>query len=224
MTHLKRYKVPKYWKIPRKRKKFVVVPSPGPHPKDRCIPLLVLIRDILKYAETSKEAKGIIKSGKVLVDKKERKDPGYPIGLMDIIEMPELKKAFRVTVNTKGLFLEEIKLEEANKKLCRIQNKTILKGGKIQLNLHDGTNIITDKGYKTSDSILIKLPERKILKHFKFEKGANSLVISGKNIGVQGKVKEIFDRKTMLESSRVVLQTKDGEIETVKDYVLVGEI
>jgi hypothetical protein len=28
----------------------------------------------------------------------------------------------------------------------------------------------------------------------------------------------------MIERSRIVLQTKEGEIETVKQYVLVGEI
>jgi len=95
----------------------------------------------------------------------------------------------------------------------------------IQLNLHDGRNVLTDKNdYRPNDSVLIELPDQKILQHFRFDKDAPAVIIAGKNIGVHGKVKEIFERKTMLESSRVILQTKDGDIETVKEYVLVGEI
>jgi hypothetical protein len=43
-------------------------------------------------------------------------------------------------------------------------------------------------------------------------------------MGANGKIKEILDRKTLHGKNRVMLQTKDGDIETVKEYVLVGEI
>jgi len=222
--HMKRYAIPKYWKMERKGEKFAVTPRAGPHRKDTCIPLLVILRDILKLSENAKEAKKILKSSEVLVDKKPRKDPNYPIGLMDILEIPDISKAFRVNVNRQGLFLEEVKPAEAKRKLCRIQNKRVVRGGIFQLNLHDGRNILTDKNvYRTNDSLLIELPGQKIVKHFKFDKNAPALIISGKNMGIRGKIAKIFNRKTMLESSRVIIQTKEGEIETVKDYVLVGE-
>lgn len=176
-------------------------------------------------SENAKEAGKIIKSGEVLVDKKPRKDLNYPLGLMDVLEMPNMGKAFRVKVDKRGLFLEEIKPEEAKKKLCRIQNKRVIKGGTFQINLHDGRNILADKNvYKTNDSLLIELPSQKVLKHFKFDKNSPATIISGKNIGVHGKIKEVFDRKNIFESSRVIIQTKEREIETVKDYVLVGEV
>ncbi len=223
--HLKRYSIPKYWKVGKKEKKFVVCPRPGPHKKSECIPLLILIRDVLKIAETAKEAGKIIKSGEVLVDKKPRKDPNYPVGLMDVVEIPGIKKHYRIVVDRHGLLPEEITPAQADKKLCRIQNKRNVKGGIIQLNLHDGRCILTSKDvYRPNDSLLIELPSQKILKHYKFEKNSPAIIVSGKNIGVKGKVKEVFERKSVLESSRVVLQTKNGEIETVKEYVLVGEI
>jgi len=41
---------------------------------------------------------------------------------------------------------------DAEWKLCRIQNKTIVKGKKVQLNLHDGKNKLVEKDeYKTGD-------------------------------------------------------------------------
>ncbi|MBN2042512.1 MAG: 30S ribosomal protein S4e [Candidatus Aenigmarchaeota archaeon] len=221
--HLKRYSIPSYWKVPKKGKEeFITRPSPGPHPISRCIPLLVIVRNVLGLADNAKEASKIIKSGSIIVDKRERKDPNFPVGLMDVIEIPAMKKAYRVTVNSKGLVLEET--NETDQKLCRINKKVIIKGGKIQLNLHDGRNITIDKGnYRTNDSIIIKLPEQKILKHIKFEKGSGCMIVSGKNPGAKGKIKEIFEKKSMLGTNRIVVQTKDKDIETVKDYILIGD-
>lgn len=222
--HLKRYSIPKYWKVAKKAEKFVVSPRPGPHKKFECVPLLVLTRDVLKMCETAKEARSVIKAGKIMVDKKQRKDTHYPVGFMDVIEMPGSKNHYRVSVDRQGLMLEEIGASSADRKLCRIQNKRIIRGGMVQLNLHDGRNVITErKGYNPNDSLLIEVPSQKIIKHFKFEKGAPAMVISGKNLGVRGKVKEVFDRKIMTERNRVVLETKEGDMETVKEYVLVGE-
>ncbi|MCX6818112.1 MAG: 30S ribosomal protein S4e [Candidatus Aenigmarchaeota archaeon] len=223
--HLKRYSMPKYWHMSKKERKFVIAPRPGPHKKLECIPLLVVLRDVLKVCRNAKEASMVIKKGEILVDKKVRKDPNYPVGLMDIVEIPSIDKHYRVMVNKSGLFLNDIKAEEADKKLCRIQDKKIVKGGNFQLNLHDGRNILTDKNeFRTNDSLLIELPSQKILQHFKFEKNSSAMIMSGKNIGLHGKVKEIFDRKTMIGRNRIVLETKDGDIETVKEYLLVGEL
>lgn len=223
--HLKRYSIPKYWKLAKKEQKYVVSPRPGPHKKYECIPLIVVLRNVLGIFETAKEAKTEIKKGEILVDKKARKDTHYPVGFMDVVEIPSMKKHYRVNVNKAGLVIEETGPAESDKKLCRIQDKKILKGGITQLNLHDGRNILTEKKiYNTNDSILIEVPSQKIVKHFKFEKNSHAIVVSGKNKGVKGKVKEIFDRKTMKESNMVVLQTKDGDMETVKEYVLVGDV
>ncbi len=220
--HLKRYSIPSYWKVPKKEKEFVTRPNPGPHPIKRCIPLLVLVRNVLQLADNAKEASKIIKNGSILVDKTEKKDPNFPVGLMDVIEIPAMKKAYRISVDSKGLVIEETK--NVDQKICRINNKVLIRGGKTQLNLHDGRNIIVDKGnYKTSDSVIIKLPEQKILKHLKFEKGTDCMIISGKNPGAKGKIKEIFEKKSMLGTNRIVVKTDDKEIETVKDYILIGE-
>jgi small subunit ribosomal protein S4e len=185
----------------------------------------VVLRDVLKICDSAKRVEGVIKRGEILVDKRARKDPNYPVGFMDVIEIPGIKKYYRVMVNKSGLLLEEIKEHEAGKKLCRVQGKRKIKGGVTQISLHDGRNISTDKDdYGTNDSVLIELPGQKILHHFRFEKNSPALIISGRNAGTKGKVKEIFDRKTLLGRNRILLQTSGGDIETVKEYVLVGEI
>jgi len=218
--------MPKSWPVSVKKEKFIIRPSPGPHPLKRCIPLQLVLRDILGIAETASEARKILNMGKVFVDKKVRKKPKFPVGLMDLIEIPDTGKHYRVSVNGKGIFIEEIKAAEANSKLCMITGKKTLKGGAEQLNLHDGRNLLTGKekgGYSVHDTIEISLPENKIIKHYRLEKGSPAFIFSGKNIGLKGVITEVKTRKSMTEKSTVAIKSADKEIETMKNYVFVGK-
>ena len=57
-------------------------PSPGPHKLRECIPLIVFLRNRLKYALTGDEAKKIVKQRLIKVDGKVRTDTTYPAGFM----------------------------------------------------------------------------------------------------------------------------------------------
>ena len=223
---MKRYSMPKFWRMKRKTHYWATVPRPGPHGKMECMPLSTVLRDVLKYAETKKEADQAISQGKISVDKKVRKESAFPVGMMDILEIPDAGKAFRVLVTPGGLVLKPLKGAEATVKLCRIEDKKSIKKGMFQLNLHDGRNILVKnaKPYKRLDSVLIELPGQKILKHFRHETGASALVIGGRNKGAEGKIKKVRRRSNMLEKSTVVIQAKDKEIQTLQEYVMVGEI
>jgi small subunit ribosomal protein S4e len=229
MAHLKRLAMPEMWPLPRKQKTFVVTPLPGPHPRSSCLPLAVILRDILKFARSAAEAKKTLAAGKVLVDKKARKEPGFPAGLMDVIELPEIGQHYRIDIGMRGLFLRPISAQEAGRKLCRIRDKRVVRKGAVQLSLHDGRTIIMEqskaKDYAPGDSLVIQLPEQAVAKAYALAKGSPAVVFSGRNRGVRGTVKAITPKKTMLGRSMVVIRTKDGrEIETLKDYVMVGEI
>ncbi len=221
---LKRLLIPEFWRVPRKSTKWVVSPRPGPHPKFYSIPLQIIVRDILKLAETGKEAKTIIKKGEILVDGKPRKDHAYPVGLLDAIAIPRTKKYYRVISDIKGLKLAEIPEKEADKKICKIENKTSLKKGRLQLNLHDGKNLITDeKNYKTGDSLLIELPSLKILQHLALDKGNMGIVSKGANAGKVGKINNIIPGK-MKEDVKIVCEIEGREQEILKDrFFVVGK-
>jgi small subunit ribosomal protein S4e len=224
--HMKRFSMPEFWPLARKQKTFVVTPSPGPHPKNSCFPLRVIVRDVLGYAATADEAKMVIKTGKVLVDKKKILDERHPVGLMDVLEFPTIKKYYRVFASKKGLELRETEEKLSSRKLCVIRGKIAAKGGNIQLRLHDGRSIIERKGaaYETGDSLLIEVPSQKIVTHFKLKEGAPVMVVAGKNIGAVGRIKSLQQRKNMMEKNRVVIETSEGEIDTLREYVLVGEL
>lgn len=219
MTNLKRLAAPKWWPIERKIKKFIAVPR-GPHTKDFSLPLIVLIRDILKLAETKREAKRVINAGEVLVDSRKMKDPNYGVGLFDVVEIPSLKKAWRA-VPENGLSFVEIPSKESRLKICKIINKKTLKGNKNQLNLNDGRNILTKEKYSTHDSVLIQLPEQKIVDHLKFDKGSLVLVTRGKNAGKLAKIKIIDKNRLWLESDKLFEIPKNLVIVVGKEKPLI---
>ena len=57
-------------------------PSTGPHKLRECLPLIVFLRNRLKYALTYDEVKKILKQRLIKVDGKVRTDVTYPAGFM----------------------------------------------------------------------------------------------------------------------------------------------
>ncbi len=225
---LKRYPAPRFWPIHVKEAKWTVKPSAGPHLGEACFPLALIIRDMMGYAKTANEARIVISEGKVKVDGKIRRDYRHPVGLMDVVEIPELDKAYRILpVLGRGLSLIEIPKEEASYKLCRIEGKTTVKSGHIQLNLHDGGAMLlkADKSskpveniYKVRDTLKIGLPNQDIMAHLKFEEGSYILVVSGANQGKIGKVKNLV-KGTATRPPLVSIVTVEEEIlQTTSDY------
>jgi small subunit ribosomal protein S4e len=216
--HLKRLAAPRRWSIPKKTQKWTVKPSPGPHSKDKGISVLLVIRDYMKYCDTGPEARRIIGAGMIHVDGNRIRDYKRPLGIMDVISIPTTKENFRVLIDNRGkLKLIKISKTEAKWKLARIENKVTIKSGKIQLNLHDGRNILIKKNkYKTGDVLKIELPSQKILAEYTFEKGNTAMVIDGKHAG---QIAPIYDYEVMRSSQPNIVHFK--EFSTIKDNVFV---
>jgi len=116
--------------------------------------------------------------------------------------------------------------------LCRINQKTTLKGGNIQLNLHDGRNIVIqvkdpqnpkEDIYKRMDVLKITVPEQEIEKVLRFKEGNLAVIMSGKNIGQVGKIINILKRFGP-KASTVSIQHNSQHTETLYDYTfIIGE-
>lgn len=219
--HLKRYKAPKTWPIHPKEDTWTVKPSAGAHSIDDALPLTLVIRDILGSADNSREAKRIINSGNVLVDGRVVKDYKFPVGFMDIIEIPKTGEIYRVLLDNKGrLQLKEI--DNGDSKLCQVVNKTTIKGGKTQLNLHDAKNIIVDEtDLNVGDVVVISIPEQDIKESLPLEVGATVLVTGGKHTGEIGKVSEIIINQSSNPNTILIENNKKDEFLTLKDYAFV---
>jgi len=230
---LKRLNTPKFLQIKRKHGKFFITPSPGPHPSRFCLPLLHIVRDLLEIVDNYREAKKLIGLGNFKVDGKVVKDRTFPVGLMDVLSIVKTNKHYRILPDSHhGLILHEIPEAESTFKLCRITQKNTLKGGNIQLNLHDGRNIFIsvkdpknpkEDIYKRMDVLKITIPEQEILKVLKFKEGNLAIIMSGKNIGQLGKVLTILKRFGP-KASTVSIQHNSEHTETLYDYTfIIGE-
>lgn len=234
-TVLKRKPAPRFWPIHRKEFVWVVKPTPGPHSLEDGLPLTIILREILGVAKTKKEAKLITSQGKVYVDGKVGREENFSVGLMDIISFSETDKYFRVLPSHKGLILHSISKEEANFKLCRIENKTSIKNGQIQLHLHDGSNILVavadpnnpqEDVYNTFDTLKLSLPDKQILEHVKMKENNFAIIIGGKNIGKHGKIIKIEETKGKKRKDAIVtLEDAGGKLyQTTLNFVFaVGE-
>jgi len=230
--HLKRKPAPKMWPIHRKEAVWTVMPKPGPHSLSRSLPLVLIVRDMLKFAKTSKEAKNIISQGKITVNGKVRRDEHFLVGLMDVISVLDAKKSYRVLPSEKGLLLHPIDSDEAAFKLCRIEDKTVVKGGRVHLDLHDGSSYLIDVSkpenpeediYHTLDVLKLSVPDRELLGYMKLTVGAPAIVIDGKNIGQIGKVITI-EKKPSKKRRDLLVTVKDidgDQFQTILDFVFI---
>ena len=220
--HLARARTPKNWPIKRKETKWITRVNPGPHSLDRCINLNLLLKEFLKYAKTTREVRRILNQGIILIDKKPRKDPGFPVGLMDLIEVTKTKESYRLILD-ENLKFKLIPVHGKNQSLkpCKIIGKTTLKGKKTQINLFDGRNIFSDdKALNVGDTVILDLTTNKVHDHIKFEKDAHIYLLKGKNAGTIGVLKEIYKEKNMIKP-RILVEAKKEKIETLKDYAFV---
>lgn len=217
--HLKRLAAPRTWPLKRKLNVFTTKQCPGSHSVEDSVPAAVMLRDIIKICDTSREAKRIVANRDLLVDGKPVRDAKAPVGIMDVVSIPAMDLYYRVVLSDKGkIAVVPISKDEASWKLVLIENKTKVAGGKLQINLHDGRNIILDENkYKTGDVLKISVPDQKIEDVYELKSGATVLIFRGQHAGKTAVVSEYVVTK---DASANVVMFKDGS-ETVKSNVFV---
>lgn len=192
--HLKRLNTPKHWMLDKLTGVWAPRPSCGPHKLRECVPLVIILRNRLKYALTAKEAKMILMNRNVKVDGKVRTDNKYPIGFMDVIRIDATKEAFRMTYDVKGRFvLYKIQSEDQkNWKLCRVVKRSVGNKGIPYIVTHDGRTIrYPDPDIKQGFTIKYDFIEGKIEEFFEFKQGQVAMITGGHNMGRVGVINKI---------------------------------
>jgi len=220
MPHRKRLSAPEQYPIERKDNTYVIA-GRGPHTEEQGIPLAVLLRDVLGYADTVSETKEILQERNVQVNGRVQTDPQFTVGFMDVISIDRIDKDFRVLVNEQGLVFIEI--DDSEQTLYRVQDKTTLQGGQTQLNLDGGENIITDEDIDTQGSLLIDLEDRDIQQELPLAEGSIVYITGGQHVGEIATIQDVNIVRGS-QSNRVNLANDDSEFETIVDYVyVIGE-
>lgn len=226
---LKREPAPGFWPIRRKERAWAPNTRPGPHSREKSLPLVIILREMLGYARTAKEAIRIITAGKVKVDGVVRRDHRFPVGLMDVLQIEGAGQIFRILPKpNRGLTPMPISQKEATFKLCKIVGKRNVEGGKVQVNLHDGRSIIlqsqssrpkTEGEFALGGAMQLGLPKQNMIGVVPFQTGALGLVIDGRNQGIFGKITTITPG-THARPKIVKIETATEAFDTPAEYVI----
>jgi len=174
---------------------YATRPSAGPHKRRESIPLNVLLKNRLKYALSRQEAVKIVKDkeGLIKVDNKIRRDPRFPLGIMDVVGIEKTGEHFRILYDTKGRFqAHKVDAKEAAFKLCSVKRKAMGINKVPYIVTHDGRTIrYPHPDIKTQDTIKLNLESGEVESLIKYENGAQVLIIGGNNIGRVGVLQHV---------------------------------
>jgi small subunit ribosomal protein S4e len=226
--HLKRLNAPDSWHIAKKTTKFITKTAPGSH-NANAMPIAVWLRDHMGFAQNLKEVKQILHQNDVIINGRPCSDARMGIGIFDIISLPKINKFYRILRDKNGRHVSiEIDAEAAKTRLCKIRNKTTISGGKVQLNMRYGANLLADNSYKAGDSIVLSLePETrfKIVDHFPFAVGNMAMVTGGRHSGKVARIVEIIKIPGSVPN-KIILEDEATKtrFDTISPYIyMVGK-
>jgi small subunit ribosomal protein S4e len=164
---------------------------------------------MLKLAKDTREVKRMILRKQLKINGKPVKDKKESIKIFNILEAD---KTYVLSVLPTGRFIfKEVK--EKKERLCKVLGKKILSKGTVQLNLHDGSNILTAEKIGIGDSIYLSL-DGKVSKTAKLEKGKAAFIMSGKYSGLEGEIESVSDK-----SVKIKFKDKESSTELNKNQV-----
>eukprot|EP00005_Dracoamoeba_jomungandri_P006728 CAMPEP_0174264510 /NCGR_PEP_ID=MMETSP0439-20130205/22746_1 /TAXON_ID=0 /ORGANISM="Stereomyxa ramosa, Strain Chinc5" /LENGTH=261 /DNA_ID=CAMNT_0015350419 /DNA_START=34 /DNA_END=819 /DNA_ORIENTATION=- len=210
--HLKRLNAPKHWMLDKLGGVWAPRPSTGPHKLRECLPLVILLRNRLKYALTKQEVTLILMQRLVQVDHKVRTDPTFPAGFMDVITIEKTNENFRLLYDPKGrFFIHSITEEEAGYKLCKVRKVQLGAKGIPFLVTHDGRTIrYPDPTAKVNDTVKIDLATGKIVDVVKYDTGNLCMITGGRNRGRVG----LVEHRDKHDGSWDIVHIKDAAGQT----------
>jgi len=208
--------------LERKAFTWTVRQKPGAHTQLTSVPLGFVVRDMLKMAQTLREAKQIIAKGTVLVDGNTRKSHQFAVGLFDTLTIPSLKKNYRMVLDTKG----RLKVIEASEnalktKPVKVVSKKLVKGNKLMIQTHDGKTFRgIDSKINVGDSVLTNTEGTGVNEHLSFTKGNRVLITGGSHVGEVAKIESILEG-TMKRDKLVNLSEGSATFQTTAVNVMV---
>jgi small subunit ribosomal protein S4e len=214
--HLKRVDAPSSWMLDKMGGIFAPRPSAGPHRLRESLPVVLIVRNKLKYALDAKEASQVCLQRNIKVDGKVRTDPRFPTGFMDVVTIPKANINFRVMYDEKGRFnLVKIDAEEAKYKLCKVMSKKITDKKVPTLGTHDGRTFrYADPAVSVGDSIKVDLETGKVTEVMKLQPGCTCFIYKGRNTG---RVGTFISRERHLGSFDIAqLKDKSGKTFAVR--------
>src|SRR3989344_9366825 len=144
--------------IRRKGTKYV---ARALHSHKNAVPVVIAVREMLGLARTAKEVKEMVKDKIIQINSRLVYDYREPVQLFNILSVGSRNYILGISETAKFNFVEA---KDSKRRLCKVVGKKLLNDNKLQINLHDGTNILGKKEMKTNDSLYLD-EKGKVSKH-----------------------------------------------------------
>jgi small subunit ribosomal protein S4e len=222
VRHLKSLNAPQFMDVHGKETAYVAKPGMGRHSFERSVPLSLIVKRLGLAGKTS-EIERVIKEGLVNVNNKAIREPSYPVGLNDIIEVSKENKYCRIGINNRGqIEISEMKKPDYDKMLYKVTGKYKGKNETIMIKLHDGSVLKGSNDVGVNDSVVVN-SKGAVTKVLKLGSGAKCMVIGGVHAGATGSIKGVTEGTKHLRHSATVLQSDGKEFETIVKNIMVME-
>jgi small subunit ribosomal protein S4e len=193
MAHQNRNQVNKRLPLPRKGTKYV---ARALSHHTMAVPLVIAVRDMLKLAQTSREVNHLMKQDLLKINGKTPKNIRESIKLFGLLQADKTYQLSLLPTH-KFTFVET----KETTRPVKVVNKIARQNNKIQVNGHDGSNLLLDtkaaSSIKTNDTLLLSL-DNKLSKHIPLDKAKTGFVFAGKYAGQEGKIKTVEGKKVTL--------------------------
>ncbi|MEK6855579.1 MAG: hypothetical protein AABX66_00300 [Nanoarchaeota archaeon] len=172
------------------------------------VPVVIAVRDMLKLAKTSAEVKSMIHKKQLKLNGKLVHDIHQSIQLFNIFDADQ--SYILTLLPTKKFSFEATSSKD---RLCKIVSRRLVSNGKLQLNLHEGSNILGKDNLNIGDSLYLDF-SNKIKSHKSLAKGVPVFISSGKYTGITGTV-------VSHDSHSVTIKISKGEVVLPVENVFV---
>merc|ERR1719327_2575294 len=224
---MKRLAAPKQWYLGKLKGVYGTRPSPGPHKLRECIPLNVLLQQRLGYALNRQEARKIVKNkeGLVKIDGKQRRDPRFPLGTMDVVSIEKTNQHFRILLDTKGRFqAHKINEQESKFKLCKVTRKAIDKKKVPTIGTHDGRTVrYPHPDIAINDTVKLNLSTGEIQSVVKVCNGATVMLTGGNNIGRIGVLQSVEKHPGSFDTANIIDANDQKFTTRISNVFVIGD-
>ncbi|MFB6203220.1 MAG: KOW motif-containing protein [Candidatus Nanohaloarchaea archaeon] len=203
MTHQKRLSAPKHYPLKGKKKAYVSTIK-GSRSREEAIPAVLFLREITEYADTEKEAKEIIRDGKLLRNGEPVRDIQDGIGVLDAVTLEDAEETYRVLIQEDSLRFVSTDYE---RKIAKIKDKED-RGDEYVYRLHNGENYRSEADHGTGNTLVFGDE----VEELELEEGSQVLVIGGKHAGETGEVEEVTGRGVNPDTA--TLKEEDQQFDT----------
>ncbi len=219
--HMKSLTTSRYASIQRKAHgKYLMKPAAGRHHLQDCIPLALLL---LKgsFVDKTEDAKRSLRLGQVTVNGKTVREPKYPVGLGDVVDVIPAKRSLQLGINQRGqISIADSERGKHARRVCKIVGKYTTRKNVTMVRLHDGANLDVKAAVKVNDSVLLD-SKNAIEKILPLKEGANCLIINGVHVGARGSIAELKGGHMHKSASAVINSEKGERIETLVKNLMV---